>query len=373
MSCALAIGASYGICSIFALKFSPMHNFIPFLILGLGIDDMFVIIQAWTNMEEEKERKKANFKAMKTFSPVIDKEKDEASFQCKSDQMQDELEHLAGLCMERSGVSISVTSLTDFLAFAVGATTVLPALRSFCIFCGVGILIVYMLQSTWFVAWLVMDQKRISENRNGFMPFIKHKPVTVVNEDSKCRGLDQMKFLQDGFIKYSNFLMKTPMKIIAIMSTLILFSIGLWGNSLLIQKFDPMWFLPLDSYLVSWHDANEKYFPSNGEKIFVFVTELQLPEELEKLDSVISELQKQDDILSNVNSWYVPFKKYHNDHFKQKDKVNVNDLDEELFKTRLTQFLFSPNGSRFRMLFRFDGNMKCGIPAPEIQVCFSHL
>ena len=36
MSCGLAIGASYGLCSLFSLDFSPMHNFIPFLILGLG-------------------------------------------------------------------------------------------------------------------------------------------------------------------------------------------------------------------------------------------------------------------------------------------------------------------------------------------------
>ena len=36
MSCGLSIGASYGICSAFGLTFSPMHNFIPFLILGLG-------------------------------------------------------------------------------------------------------------------------------------------------------------------------------------------------------------------------------------------------------------------------------------------------------------------------------------------------
>ena len=78
--------------------------------------------------------------------------------------------------LSRSGVAITVTSLTDILAFGVGASTVsnkllmsakstksfifqvLPALKSFCIFCGVGILIVYFLQSTFFVACLALDQ-----------------------------------------------------------------------------------------------------------------------------------------------------------------------------------------------------------------------
>ena len=41
--------------------------------------------------------------------------------------------------MMRSGVSITVTSLTDFLAFAIGGTTSIPALKSFCMYCGLGI------------------------------------------------------------------------------------------------------------------------------------------------------------------------------------------------------------------------------------------
>ena len=36
---------SYGLCSYFGFVVSPLHNFIPFLLLGLGVDDMFVIVQ----------------------------------------------------------------------------------------------------------------------------------------------------------------------------------------------------------------------------------------------------------------------------------------------------------------------------------------
>ena len=34
----------YGICSAIGLFFGPMHNVLPFLLLGIGIDDMFVYI-----------------------------------------------------------------------------------------------------------------------------------------------------------------------------------------------------------------------------------------------------------------------------------------------------------------------------------------
>jgi hypothetical protein len=53
---------------------------------------------------------------------------------------------MIGKTLSRSGVSITITSVTDVVAFAVGGSTVLPALRSFCFFAAVGILAVYFFQ-----------------------------------------------------------------------------------------------------------------------------------------------------------------------------------------------------------------------------------
>lgn len=57
-----------------------------------GIDDMFVILQSWSNYSEG------------------DKEKDNV--------------YRFGVAMKHAGVAITVTSLTDVLAFIIGATTV---------------------------------------------------------------------------------------------------------------------------------------------------------------------------------------------------------------------------------------------------------
>ena len=46
-----AMITSYGLCSYFGFVVSPLHNFIPFLLLGLGVDDMFVIVQALDILE----------------------------------------------------------------------------------------------------------------------------------------------------------------------------------------------------------------------------------------------------------------------------------------------------------------------------------
>ena len=39
----MGIIVSYGFCSAINLFFGPMHSVLPFLLLGIGIDDMFVI------------------------------------------------------------------------------------------------------------------------------------------------------------------------------------------------------------------------------------------------------------------------------------------------------------------------------------------
>ena len=61
--CGVIMGVvmSYGICSAFGLFFGPMHNVLPFLLLGIGIDDMFVIVQCWDVLDSKyKARKRKN-------------------------------------------------------------------------------------------------------------------------------------------------------------------------------------------------------------------------------------------------------------------------------------------------------------------------
>ena len=41
----LAVIGSFGICFYMNLFVADMHPIIPFLLLGIGVDDMFVIVQ----------------------------------------------------------------------------------------------------------------------------------------------------------------------------------------------------------------------------------------------------------------------------------------------------------------------------------------
>ena len=51
----MGIVVCYGICSALGFFYSPAHTVMPFLLLGIGIDDMFVIIQCRNTLSGKKE------------------------------------------------------------------------------------------------------------------------------------------------------------------------------------------------------------------------------------------------------------------------------------------------------------------------------
>ena len=104
-------------------------------------------------------------------------------------------------------------------------------------------------------------------------------------------------------------------KAVIICITLVILGFSIWGNIELRQEFNPVWFLPPDSYLAQWHKYNSIHFPSQGEKVTVFMENLDLPKDLAKLDKVHEELAAQEDIIHSVDSWYLDFKMYMNTNF----------------------------------------------------------
>ena len=53
--------------------------------------------------------------------------------------------------------------------------------------------------------------------------------------------------------------------------TLLLLALSVWGNTQLRQEFNPVWFLPAESYLAQWHKYNQHYFPSQVVYIKIFL------------------------------------------------------------------------------------------------------
>ncbi|KAF2362202.1 Protein patched/dispatched, partial [Trinorchestia longiramus] len=262
-----------------------------------------------------------------------------------------------GRTLQHAGVAITVTSLTDMLAFTIGSTTVLPALRSFCIYSALGVVALYGLQATFFVAWFSFDQTRMQKNRNGLFWCYTHKN----HKPNECSQVD---YCQTFFDKiFSRMILSKLGKVTVLLVTAALTATAGWGISNLRQEFNPIWFIPQSSYLFSFLSKTEIYFPQAGTRGSVFLGALDYPAELPKIYSLTMDMQKDADI-SSVDSWYLELANYTRARFKVEIEGKV--LNESFFHQIMGKFIFSATGSRFRTYFNFDGNISCGHDAPTI-------
>nr|SVE88835.1 EOG090X0BEK [Daphnia sinensis] len=330
----MAIVVSYGLCSAFGVFYGPVHSILPFLLLGIGIDDMFVIVQCWTNLNKEE---------MKRSLPVR-----------------------IGITMKHAGVSITITSVTDFAAFAVGATTVLPSLRSFCIYSAVGILATYIFQASFFVAWLTLDQKRIEGHRDGIIPCFVHR-------NWKPSSLSRIEPLQLFFSRIlAKYLFKWPAKVFILVLAAFLLGINTWGSVLMRQEFNPLWFIPTSTYLSQYFSVIESHYPDNGQMASIYIQTANLSSNLDRLDALIDTVRNETKIVSQVDDWFGGFKEFTAKRHAV-DWTNQSMTDVQ-FSTYLKNYLFTQKGAKFRRNFKFQDPLECrSAIAPPISVIMEEL
>ena len=75
------------------------------------------------------------------------------------------VERRIGITMERGGISILFTSVTDLVAFCIGSTSKFGSISAFCIYCGVGIFLDFVFQISFFLGFMVYDSRKQVYNK----------------------------------------------------------------------------------------------------------------------------------------------------------------------------------------------------------------
>lgn len=134
---ALAIAAALGLCSLLGIEFNPTSTqVLPFLLLGLGVDDMFVMANTFPAHDMVQD-------------PVV----------------------LTARTLAVVGPSITLTSFTNAAVFLVGAAlTPLPVVSDFANMAAVAIFLAYLSTLFVFPAVLTMDHRRLQARSNALVP-----------------------------------------------------------------------------------------------------------------------------------------------------------------------------------------------------------
>ncbi|KAL8523692.1 hypothetical protein ACS0TY_013599 [Phlomoides rotata] len=135
----LSVLGSVGFFSAIGVKSTLIiMEVIPFLVLAVGVDNMCILVHA-----------------------------------VKRQQVELPIEGRISNALVEVGPSITLASLAEVLAFAVGSFIPMPACRVFSMFAALAVLLDFLLQVTAFVALIVFDFLRAEDNRVDCFPCIK--------------------------------------------------------------------------------------------------------------------------------------------------------------------------------------------------------
>jgi len=256
---AISSVAGIGLASYFGLFYGPVHSLLPFVLLGIGVDDVFIIVNAF-NRERTVPREDEDSKGF--------------------------IERSAN-ALARSGASITVTSLTDMVAFAISSSSALPALASFCAYAAIGVGLLWLFAATFFFAVVVQDEKRQRNNKRDIICCFKYR-----NDPAEGKVYED-NALSSYFRKYHcPVILKTVWNKIAVLLVFAgLFAFGVYGSLNLAVEDSSRNFIPSSSYINDYISAADKYFKSGGTGIQLAIVFEDGQEIFDKL-SALSMLDK---------------------------------------------------------------------------------
>ncbi|XP_055448459.1 patched domain-containing protein 3 [Psammomys obesus] len=243
-SVAMSVVSGFGLMLHIGVPFVIIVANSPFLILGVGVDDMFIMISAW----------------QKTSIGESIKERLSSSY-------------------SKVAVSITITTITNVLAFYTGITSSFRSVQYFCIYTGTTVLLCYFYSITCFGAIMALDGKRevacfrwLEKPDQKFSSFKKSCCLPFGSfpgehgEDKHPMNL----FFRDYF---GPFLTTTKAKFTVVLVYIFYIISSIYGCFQVQEGLDLRNLASDDSYITPYFNIEEDYFSDFGPRVMVIVTE----------------------------------------------------------------------------------------------------
>mmetsp|Transcript_20227 Transcript_20227/g.42150 ORF Transcript_20227/g.42150 Transcript_20227/m.42150 type:complete len:586 (+) Transcript_20227:673-2430(+) len=282
----LSLGVAFGLCGYLGIPFTQMSMMCIFIIMGVGIDDMFILTDAFDR------------------EPV-------------SLAVEDRV----GNALGEVGGSITLTSVTDFLAFSIGSMIDLPAVSYFCVTAAIAVLAVFIVQITFFAACLALDARRILSNRYDVLPCILRGSAEVyvergVENDEKEVNMRELKpkGTPSTIAKFADFLVRPWVSGSVILAFAIVGTVMATSGLTTLKKGIKITdFLPEGSYVGTYFAKRDLYFGEIDtiEVITKATIDPSSPQDRALLESTLSEIEALDFTVGWSSCWYNSWSEWH--------------------------------------------------------------
>ncbi|XP_071092905.1 patched domain-containing protein 3-like [Haliotis cracherodii] len=249
LAAGFGILAGIGLVCLCGVKWVNVVGLMPIVVLAVGVDDMFLMMSAWA---------KTNVHGAEWDIPKR-----------------------VGHTFSRAGIGITITSLTDFLAFMIGATSDFLSIRNFCIFMAAAIILCFLFQTTFFAGCMSLQGRRVEASRH-CCTCHKISSREELREQGRpfliicCCGGKPPRERRDSIFEkcpslcLTNFLLTIPGKVITLVMFVVYVCFSVWGVAGLKQGLFLNLLVPPSSYYHGYSLSNYHYFGIRLPVQFVF-------------------------------------------------------------------------------------------------------
>ncbi|KAF8529048.1 patched family-domain-containing protein [Hysterangium stoloniferum] len=270
----ISVSSSVGLFSLLGVKTTLIiAEVIPFLVLAVGVDNVFILVHE-LDRQNILHGPNASLNALGAgpLSPIstirrLPFESRDESIDTDSAPLYLSPEERVARTLAKMGPSILLSSISETVAFALGALVPMPAVRNFALYAAGSVFLNAILQVTVFISALVIDLRRTEAGRIDCFPCIRILSRIALTDASSSVGLGRIaRFMRRT---YAPFLMRGPVK----GAVLIIFG-GIFVVSVISMQhiqlgLDQRLALPAESYLIPYFNAVDAYLDVGPPVYFV--------------------------------------------------------------------------------------------------------
>ncbi|XP_023225985.1 patched domain-containing protein 3-like [Centruroides sculpturatus] len=237
----LATVAAFGLLIYCKMEYVPLNVMIIFLMLGIGVDDAFILIAAWRRTDVD--------------ASVPDRIKE---------------------AYTEAAVSITITSLTNFFAFCMGFLTPYKVIHIFSAYAALAILFDYIYQLLFFGGLMALDGYREKCDLHSVFCWPINRNHQKIENKKQFESTNKEE--QNIFMEFfGNVLGKMLGKPIVKTIVILLFMVYLIGAIYCMQftqeENDVVIFFPNFSYMFTYAYIENKYFSNYSHQVQIIINQ----------------------------------------------------------------------------------------------------